>query len=107
MAKPASLFLELATEYQNVLSCIIDTIKESEEDGHSISLMLYQNSIEDAARVTQRIKLLFAEFDKGEIFLERSRAIDAERGSAPSKERLIAYLDVLLEFIIHLNTFRL
>lgn len=107
MAKPTSLFLELATEYQNVLSCIIDNIKVSEEDSNSISLINYQNIIGDAVLVTQRIKLLFAEFDKGEIFLERARAIDAERGSAPSKERLIAYLDVLFEFIRHLNTFRL
>lgn len=107
MAKPASLFLDMATVCHHICGCIIDTLADHEENSHNTPLMHYQDNLSSASILEMRVKLLFTEFDKGELFLERLRAIDAERGSAYSKERLIAYKEVLDQFIRHLNTFRI
>ena len=107
MEKPTSLFLQVATEYKRICDSIIEDLEKHEENADTTTLSLYQDNLISASELELRVKLLFAEFDKGEIFLERLKTVDAERGFAFSKERLTAYSDVLEIFISHLNTFRL
>ena len=106
MAKPASLFLEKATEYQKAYTSIVDHYIVYQPYGLDDSPE-YDSQLKNVETLELKVKMLIAEFDKGETLLERLKAIDSDKSLKYSKERLLSYMEVLELFIEHLNTFRL
>lgn len=107
MAKPNSFFTDLATQY---ISQIDQILKQQEETNSLISGNPLSAEYRAEAFVVEnlktKIKLLFYEFDGGQIFKDRTDAVDNDRKALMHVQHLKSYSSLLSMFVDHIKTFR-
>lgn len=108
MTKTADLFLDKANEYKTAFENILKAYVPSNVSPDWKEDPKHLEQQQKIADLKFKTKLLFTEFDKGELFLDKIKSIDTcDYGTFDDEQsRLPAYNQAIDLFIDHLNTFR-
>ena|SRR5947209_2592564 len=99
-------FLHLANTYVGEIDNLLPKLVSADHTGPSTS-GLSVTIRKPASELTLRIKLLFQDFEKGELFLDHCIGVDdTDLLRSDDQEKLRHYRKVLCLFMEHLDTYR-